>query len=292
MPTSTGIFIPAVLAEIERIRPASVLDVGCGFGLWGFLCRLYLDVFEGRPYRDEWTIRIEGVEIFRKYIMPHQEFLYDRIHIGRIENYVDELDGFDLYIFGDVLEHLPKKDGLSILSTAYSKSNKGILINIPIGEGWLREGTDDNPHEAHVSIWDFDDFVSYSPKICGEASLPNVGRYACLLLDKTFAEAEKAGLMVSNGRLLVEINPEAALSFFKSATDLGYGSPDAHLEIANLLLQQKKVDETVDILRQAIDRFPEHAETYDILSKVLQLSNRLAEAREVMAARPSPATGQ
>lgn len=64
MPTSTGVFISVGLTEIARLRPTSVVDVGCGFGLWGFLCRMYLDVFEGRTYKEDWQVRIEAIEVF------------------------------------------------------------------------------------------------------------------------------------------------------------------------------------------------------------------------------------
>jgi len=287
MPTSTGVFISAALVEIERLRPVSVIDLGCGFGLWGFLCRMYLDVFEGRPYKEDWQVRIEAVEVFPKYIMPHQEFLYDRIRIGAIEELIDELDHFDLFIFGDVLEHMPKQDAVRVLEESYRKADKGILVNVPMGEGWLRDGTEDNPHEAHLSVWDFDDFIEYCPKVCGEANFPNVGRYGTLLIDKTLTVGEKAHKMFENGRVYAEWNRETAATCFTRAIEMGYDKPDAHLELANLLLQDRKMDDAVAILRAAVSRFPEYSPTYDALSKVLLVLNRVDEAREVLDAKCS-----
>jgi len=287
MPTSTGVFISAALVEIERLRPGSVVDIGCGFGLWGFLCRMYLDVFEGRPYKEDWQVRIEALEVFPKYIMPHQEFIYDRIRIGAIEELIDELDHFDLFIFGDVLEHMLKQDAVRVLEEAYSKANKGILVNVPMGEGWLRDGTEDNPHEAHLSVWDFDDFFEYCPKVCGEVNFPNVGRYGTLLIDKTLTELEKAYQMLETGRTYTEWNPETGARCFTRAIEMGCDKPDAHIELANLLLQDRKMDDAVAILRAAVSRFPDCSPTYDALSKVLQVLNRVDEAREVLDANPS-----
>jgi len=288
MPTSTGVFISSALVEIERMRPESVLDAGCGFGLWGFLSRLYLDVFDGRRYKEDWQVRIEGVEVFPKYIMPHQEFLYDRTHIGSIEKLIDELDGFDLYIFGDVLEHLPKQVGVRVLATAYQKANKGILVNIPLGEGWLRDGTDENPHEAHLSMWDFDDFIDYCPRICGEATFPDVGRYGAFMVDKTLTRPEKTRQMFSNGQFYVERNVEFATECFRRAIEMGHENPDAYLELANLSLQERNVDDAIAVLREAVTRFPDRGETHDTLGKVLLVLNRPDEAREVLAGKPSP----
>ncbi len=286
MPASTGVFITPALTEIDKLRPESVLDVGCGFGLWGFLCRLYLDVFPGRRYRENWRIRIEGVEVFPKYIMPHQEFLYDKIHIGNIETLFDELDEFDLYIFGDILEHLPKQSGVELLDRAYRKANKGVLINIPLGEGWLRKGTDENEYEAHVSVWELEDFARYCPKVCSEASFPEVGRYAFILIDKTVGASREAHELCYQGRRHRADDPKAAAECFKRAIEIGCENPEPHFELADLLLNERKVDEAVDVLRDAVARFPDNGVTYDTLGRLLVALNRIDEANEVLSSKP------
>jgi len=255
------------------------------------LSRLYLDAFCGRLNRAQWQVRIEGVEIFPKYIMAHQQFLYDTIHIGSIEDFIDNLAGFDLYIFGDVLEHLPKQAARRVLETAYQKANKGILINIPLGEGWLRDGTEENPYEAHLSTWDFADFIGYCPRICGEAAFPNVGRYGAFVIDKTLTPPQRTSQMFSNGRFYIERNVEFAAECFRRAVEMGYGNPEAHVELANLLLQQRHIDDAIAVLRDAVARFPDRGETYDTLGKVLLALNRDDEARRVLADKPSQSVG-
>ena len=51
MPVSTPVHLSHCLNHIIQLSPQSVLDVGCGFGMWGFLCRTYLDAFCERVYK-------------------------------------------------------------------------------------------------------------------------------------------------------------------------------------------------------------------------------------------------
>ncbi len=288
MPVSTGALISSALTEIVRLAPGSVLDAGCGFGLWGFLCRLYLDVFPGRRYREDWQVRIEGIEVFPKYIMPHQKFLYDEIHVGKIEEMVDGLGAFDLYIFGDVLEHLEKDVGIRVLETACRKTNKGVLINIPLGGGWCREAPDENVYEAHLSAWELEDFAPHWPKVCAEATFPDVGQYATILISKVLSAAEKAEAMYRNGVFCSERHPEFATGCLRRAIEIGYSDPSAHFELSRLLLEKQRVEEAVEILRDAVARFPEHAPSYDLLGTLLRRLNRADEADEILAVKPAP----
>ena len=286
MPVSTSILISTALTEIIKLAPGSILDVGCGFGLWGFLSRLYLDVFPGRRCKDEWTVRIEGVEVFPKYVMPHQKFLYDAIHTGKIEDMVDRLGNFDLYIFGDVLEHLAKETAVNVLETACRNANKGVLINIPLGEGWLREASSENEYEAHLSVWGLEDFLEYCPKVCGETTFPALGHYATVLIDRTLSEAQKADMMYCNGVLCFQKHPQFASQCFNRAIEMGYDNPGAHFELSRLLIEQKKVQEAVAVLRDAVARFPQDEACYDLLAKLLRTLNRKREADVILDAKP------
>ena len=51
MPVIIHIQLTHCINKIIQLQPKSVLDVGCGFGKWGYLCREYLDVFPGSPTR-------------------------------------------------------------------------------------------------------------------------------------------------------------------------------------------------------------------------------------------------
>ena len=65
-----------VLNLAEMIRPESILDVGAGFGGAGFLIRQYLDLRTDRKKGfADWSIRIDGIEIFEKYITPVHAYI-------------------------------------------------------------------------------------------------------------------------------------------------------------------------------------------------------------------------
>ena len=64
MPTSYFEAIPDLIAAVKAESPESVLDVGIGFGKYGLLLREVLDVAALRYRREDWHVRIDGVEAF------------------------------------------------------------------------------------------------------------------------------------------------------------------------------------------------------------------------------------
>ena len=57
-----------------------ILDVGCGFGKWGFLIRDTFDVMMGQRFRKEdWRIWLTGVEPFEPCITGVQRALYNEV---------------------------------------------------------------------------------------------------------------------------------------------------------------------------------------------------------------------
>ena len=91
MGTSCWAHISTAIDWIREVNPRSVLDVGVGFGKWGFLCREYLDVFNGRHFREDWKIRIIGIEGFEKYLHPASRYIYDDIVLLRKSRRLENL---------------------------------------------------------------------------------------------------------------------------------------------------------------------------------------------------------
>ncbi len=171
MPVSTTVHISRCLNWIIQLDPHSVLDVGCGFGTWGFLCREHLDVAKERVQPEEWQVRIDGVELFEPYIQAHQRALYSSIIIGDIREVAPRVEPYELIIAGDVIEHLDKPEAEEVLRVLYDKATKALLVNIPLEGNWDHPESHGNPGELHRSQWSVNDFLPF-PSACEIFTLP------------------------------------------------------------------------------------------------------------------------
>jgi peptidylprolyl isomerase len=144
---------PSALAHIcNRIiekNPTSVLDIGIGFGKFGFLAREYTDVRLGRYFH--WQTRIDGIEIFEKYVTPLQQQIYDNIYIGNAVDILPTLSNYDMIICSDMLEHVNENEGVYLLD-AIEKKSRFAMIATPI-RVLQQEAIYNNEYEKHISAW-------------------------------------------------------------------------------------------------------------------------------------------
>lgn len=158
MGTSNWQTIPFCIEAIMRINPRRVLDVGVGFGRWGALTREFCELWQERIHPSTWQIEVEGIEAFKDSIQSWHGGFYNKVHLGDARDLLRQLPGpYDLMIFGDVLEHFEKGEARELLDVALAKS-KYVLINIPIGKGFEQGERYGNPYEAHLSLWEVEDF--------------------------------------------------------------------------------------------------------------------------------------
>jgi SAM-dependent methyltransferase len=135
--------VPVIVRTLADIDPRSVLDVGPGYGRYGFLFRERLDDFR-------WERRLDGVDVFPDYLeRSRTAFLYDRFFTG--DFLAVELPAeYDLVMMIDVLEHFSDDDGERALDKALALAPR-VLIASPLGvEQGAMYG---NPHEEHLSEW-------------------------------------------------------------------------------------------------------------------------------------------
>ena len=84
MPSSRPELVPFVVNLVMQLQPRSILEIGTGFGKYGFLFREYLDIWAAaadpsRLLPENWQVRIDGIECFPAYISELQHRIYDRI---------------------------------------------------------------------------------------------------------------------------------------------------------------------------------------------------------------------
>lgn len=123
-----------VLDTVKIINPSWILDVGAGAGKYGKLL--------AHPSR---TIR--AVEIWEPYINRFGlTSVYDEVYQEDVRDRTDFK--YDLVIFGDVLEHMSKKDALTVWSRVKSQATWG-MISLPIVH-YPQGESEGNPYEEHV----------------------------------------------------------------------------------------------------------------------------------------------
>ncbi len=176
---------------IRKLNPASILDVGVGFGRWGILFREFLEIWENGNYDGKWELVIDGIEIFPAYIQDYHKFFYNEIIIGDALEVLEKSERhYGLINFGDIIEHFTKPDGERLIKIALDKAEV-LLINIPIGKHWKQQGTSYNPYEEHKSVWynnDFTKFKYHKIKSFQDSTLRN---YSVVLLSNNKIRYDK-----------------------------------------------------------------------------------------------------
>ena len=178
MPTSDYHQISDVLHVIDQVRPARVLDVGVGFGKWGFLCREILDVYYERLQPESWTTVVDGVEIHEPYRNPTWALAYNQIYIGDVRALLPALGQYDLILCCDVIEHFTKPDGIALIDGLLEHAP---LLIITTPAGYAPQGAAyGNEHETHLSSWSRSDLTKWPHryKLIGFTFMAVIGRAA------------------------------------------------------------------------------------------------------------------
>lgn len=152
MPTSHHYQLNEITDLIIRTNPRKMLDIGIGFGKYGFLAREYLELWNGSGEYNKWERQIDGIEAFEGYITPLQNMIYDHIYTGDALNVLPGIDQkYDLILLIDVLEHFGYEDGSRILRECRRISDN-TLISVPRIVS-KQEEIFGNPYETHKYQW-------------------------------------------------------------------------------------------------------------------------------------------
>ena len=165
MPGSRPNTIPTVIHLMRQLKPQSILDVGVGFGKWGHLFREYTDILEAehdpaRYRRENWRVRIDGIEGHAAYLTEMHRYLYNEIHVGDAGALMKTLSNYDLIFLGDIIEHFEKAAGMDLLRDAYARANKAVIVSTPKFET-EQEDLCGNELERHRSLWSAADFMHF-----------------------------------------------------------------------------------------------------------------------------------
>jgi 2-polyprenyl-3-methyl-5-hydroxy-6-metoxy-1,4-benzoquinol methylase len=148
---------------IQDLDPQSVLDVGPGFGKYGFLAREYLELWWRTTDYARRTRRIDAVEVFEPYITALQRYIYDEVHIGDALAVLPKLPHYDVILLIDVIEHLDKPDGIRLIGALLQK---GTFLVVSTPKNPAPQGAHfGNVHERHTSVWTKRELTAIAPSL-------------------------------------------------------------------------------------------------------------------------------
>lgn len=155
MPTSLSVHTSDVCRLFEETSPSSVLDVGVGFGRWGFCVREVCEVRRRRYEPAAWKVKLDGLEPWTPYITPMHRWLYSSILPMTAQDWLTSHPSavYDVIIAGDVLEHLPKGEAQTTADFLRARASRMFIGAVPLGTGWKQGTVLGNRLEAHQSVW-------------------------------------------------------------------------------------------------------------------------------------------
>lgn len=253
MPTSTYAHMNAVLQYLELTMPGSLLDIGLGNGKMGFLARDLLDVMlGGRYHRRDWTIRIDGIEVFEDYLQAHQRAIYDDIHVGDAFDVIDRLGVYDMVIVGDVLEHFDRERALRFMDKCATRGLAWIILNIPLGERWTQPAIYGNDYERHRSFWSLDEFAPLAER-ARRYEFPELGDYGSFLIPS-------ATWLRHRAPAIGEAGMGAAIAGLAGAMEGRPPNLAGEMRLAEMLLGAGRLEDARARLATASAAFPDSAE--------------------------------
>lgn len=161
MPSSFSSQIHCIIHISQRLNPKSVLDIGKGFGKYGFLMHEYLGIAEdqkidpGKKLKDQSSIQVDCVEVDPDLFLPHLDHFYHNVINGNILDIYSSLPAYNLVLMIDIIEHIPKEPAIQILKYFLSQ-NANIIVATPVH--FFEQNRNQSEFEHHVSHWTVEDF--------------------------------------------------------------------------------------------------------------------------------------
>jgi len=146
---------PHVLGFLSKdLSDKVILDVGCGFGEWGFLIRTRKSGYPCLIGLDVWRSHLDKL----RFLTVYSELVYCRIPPIPLKD-----KSTDITLACELLEHLPKEVGFRFLAELERVTKELIIVSVPLNAP--QEEIYGNPYEKHVSEWLPRDFVQHGYEI-------------------------------------------------------------------------------------------------------------------------------
>ncbi len=158
MPSSSGEGKLLFREWMTVFKPATILDVGVGAGIYGMIAR------EVSP-----ESHLTALEVYEPYVETYKlKEKYNKVVVEDVRTFCLHMDNYDLIIFGDVLEHLPKEVAIWVWKEMKVHA-KFLWLSLPIkvvGRAWSLGYYNQSPHEyavnsqeKHLYDWEYDEVL-------------------------------------------------------------------------------------------------------------------------------------
>lgn len=140
---SSNLWVAGHLVQMAaRTGAKTALDVGPGHGKFGVLLREYSGLK-----------RVDAVEAWAPYVGDFRlNGIYDEVTVADVRSYTEaEFAPYDLVFISEMIEHVPKEDGLDLLA----RIPGWVVLSTPLE--WFQEDHE-VPTEIHRSLWNSHDF--------------------------------------------------------------------------------------------------------------------------------------
>lgn len=149
---------PLVFNFVPDLKDKTVLDCGCGKGIWGFLIRTVRPLGKGRMI---------GIDMNREYLdFCKKHAIYDQLISGSVSKLPNKNLSVDFLICSEVIEHLTPTAGRQFLAEIDRVMRPGgrAIVTTPNMklETFIEKGPD-----AHHSIWTVADFKKQGYRVYG-----------------------------------------------------------------------------------------------------------------------------
>lgn len=171
---------PAIIHLLQKLKPKNILDIGKGFGKYGFLAHEYFGIDNTKKLDPKKTLKelsaisIDAVEVDEDLMLPHLSQLYNAIYFGDVLQLYNDFPKYDLVLMIDIIEHIDKEKALIMLKYFLSKGSK-IIIATP--KDFFEQELYESKFEHHVSHWTIKDF-----KELGNCTWQNINAGSIYLL--------------------------------------------------------------------------------------------------------------
>ena len=136
-----------IIAHLKSLKRRSFLDVGCGFGCWGYKIQAYSE-----------PSYLVGIDVWKPYLLRvKRKNIYDDIILADALHLPFKEKSINIVLACEIIEHLPKSEGEIFLKTLEKISTDKVIVSTPNFK-YLQDEVRGNPFEKHVSFWKYSHF--------------------------------------------------------------------------------------------------------------------------------------